>query len=70
LTFWINTRFLYVRTFGYAAKPIARSLTKKGGELHLPPEGFYVQGMEGPLVEGELERAEDWARQILDVQSK
>lgn len=55
----------FVRIFGYAAKPIANRLKRKGGELFLPPEGFYVQGMEGPLVEGELERAEAWARQIL-----
>ena len=58
----------FVRFFGYAAKPIANGLKRKRGELVLPPEGFYVQGMEGPLVEGELERAEDWARQILAAQ--
>ena len=51
-----------VRLFGYAAKPIADRLKKKGGELALPPEGFYVEGTEGPLKEGELERAADWAR--------
>jgi flavodoxin len=58
----------FVRIFGYAAKPIANRLKKKGGELVLPPEGFYVQGTEGPLVEGELERAETWAKQILAAQ--
>ena len=54
-----------VRLFGYAAEPIADRLQKKGGELAVPPEGFYVDGTEGPLTEGELERAADWARQIL-----
>jgi hypothetical protein len=29
------------------------------------PEGFYVQGTEGPLKQGELERAASWARQII-----
>ncbi|HEY47518.1 MAG: nitric oxide synthase [Anaerolineae bacterium SM23_ 63] len=58
----------FVRIFGYAAKPIGNGLKRKGGELILPPEGFYVQGMEGPLVEGEVERAENWARQILATQ--
>ena len=58
----------FVRFFGYAAKPIANGLKRKGGTLILPPEGFYVQGMEGPLVEGEIERVEDWARQILAAQ--
>lgn len=54
----------FVRIYGYAAKPISNWLKKKGGELIAPPEGFYVVGMEGPLAEGELERAVDWARQI------
>ena len=55
----------FVRIFGYAAKPIADGLKKKGGELIGPPEGFYVEGMEGPLSQGELERAEGWAKQLL-----
>ena len=50
--------------FGYAAKPIADRLEKKGGQLAVPPEGFYVTDTEGPLVEGELERAAEWARKI------
>lgn len=54
----------FVNIFGYAAKPISDSLKKKGGEMLLPPEGFYVEGMEGPLVADELERAREWARQI------
>jgi flavodoxin len=54
-----------VRMFGYAAEPIAKRLEKKGGELVIPPEGFYVEGTEGPLQEGELERAADWAKQII-----
>ena len=54
----------FVRIYGYAAKPISVRLKKKGGELIIPPEGFYVEGMEGPLVDGELERAVDWAKQI------
>jgi flavodoxin I len=52
------------KLFGYAADPIAKRLTKKGGALALPPEGFFVLGTEGPLREGELERAAAWARQI------
>jgi hypothetical protein len=49
----------------YAAKPIADALKKKGGKLMLTPEGFYVKGMEGPLLEGEIERAAAWAGQII-----
>ena len=53
-----------VKVFGYAAEPIAARLTKKGGELAVPPEGFIVEGAEGPLKAGELERAADWASRI------
>jgi flavodoxin I len=52
---------------GYAAKPIAKALVKKGGILVLPPEGFYVMEPEGPLREGETERATAWAKQILEA---
>ena len=48
--------------FGYAAPEIARSLERNGGTLLAPPEGFVVLGMEGPLKEGELERAAGWAQ--------
>lgn len=58
----------FVRLFGYAAKPISDRLEKKGGELIILPEGFYVEGVEGPLQEGELERAADWAKQIIATQ--
>jgi flavodoxin I len=54
----------FVKIFGYAAKPIADRLVKKGGELVAPPEGFYVTDTEGPLLDGELERAAAWARQV------
>ena len=53
-----------VRIFGYAAEPIANRLEKKGGHLAAAPEGFYVSDTEGPLLEGELERAADWAQEI------
>lgn len=58
----------FVSMFGYAAKPIADKLAEKGGKVIAPPEGFYVEGIEGPLQEGELERAANWARQIKAAQ--
>jgi flavodoxin len=58
----LSTR--WVRIFGYAAGRIADSLKRKGGTLIASPEGFFVKGKEGPLKEGELERAVDWAKQI------
>ncbi len=54
----------FVKIFGYAARPIADALVKKGGELVVPPEGFYVADTQGPLLDGELERAGKWAQQI------
>jgi flavodoxin len=58
----------FVRIFGYAAKPIADSLKSKGGKLIAPPEGFLVKGMEGPLKDGELERAALWAEKLANRQ--
>ncbi|MGA9347749.1 MAG: flavodoxin family protein [Anaerolineae bacterium] len=58
---------ILVNIFGYAAKPTSDRLKKKGGELIIPPEGFFVEGTEGPLKEGELERAADWAKQIMSL---
>jgi flavodoxin len=49
---------------GYAANTIAKVLIKQGGNLRVPPEGFLVTGEQGPLKEGELERAAEWARHI------
>jgi flavodoxin len=49
----------------YAAPRIAAQLEKDGATLVVPPEGFIVTDTEGPLREGELERAAAWAGQIL-----
>ena len=54
-------RFVQKRV-GWADRHIVAALTKKGGELAAPSEGFMVQDSEGPLVDGELERAAGWAR--------
>jgi flavodoxin len=54
----------FVRIFGYAAERIAKKLENKGGKLVFPAEGFYVEGMKGPLVNGEVERAEKWAEHL------
>ena len=59
---------VFVKFFGYAAKPIADRLQKKGGTLVSPPEGFYVEDTEGPLRDGELERAATWTEQLIETQ--
>lgn len=56
-------RFL-VKIFGYAAKPILKKLEKRGGEKVLEPIGFYVDDTEGPLREGEIEKAKEWISSI------
>jgi flavodoxin len=54
----------FVRIFGFAADTIAGKLRRKGATLVAPPQGFIVQGTEGPLQAGELERAAEWAKRI------
>ena len=47
---------------GYAAPIIAKKLAEKGAEIITTPEGFLVEETEGPLVEGEQERAAAWMK--------
>ena len=49
----------------YAAPRIAAVLEKAGATMVATPEGFIVTDTEGPLREGELERAAEWARGLL-----
>ena len=50
-----------------AAKRIDRKLRKLGGKRLVPPETFHVEdNHEGPLYDGEIERAKNWAGLILD----
>jgi flavodoxin I len=55
----------WVGIFGYAAGKIAKSLKKMGGNLLANPEAFFVTGTEGPLKEGEVERAGAWVKQLI-----
>lgn len=58
---------ILVKMFGYASKPIAYKLKKKGGSLIIRLEGFFVKDYKGPLKDGELERAADWAKLIMET---
>lgn len=53
---------LLAETSDFAARPIAEALRKKGGTLVLLPEPFFLEGEEGPLREGEAERAVLWGK--------
>jgi flavodoxin len=49
---------------GSAAIRIAAGLKKAGASLVVPPESFFVAKTEGPLQQGEIERAGEWAERI------
>jgi flavodoxin len=62
-----DTRYRKPRLLtGSAAGRLAKSLRQAGTDIVAPAESFFVVSREGPLQEGESERAADWARQILD----
>ncbi|NUK06844.1 flavodoxin family protein [Streptomyces lunaelactis] len=48
------------RLAGGAAHAIARRLRGHGYQLAAEPEGFIIEDTEGPLREGELDRAKAW----------
>jgi flavodoxin len=58
-----DTRFSKPRWMtGSAARVMDKKLRGIGVLPALPPESFFVDKTEGPLVSGELERAAKWAR--------
>jgi flavodoxin len=63
----VNNKFLtFMESFsGYAAEKIGKQLVNKGGNQIVKPEGFFVDGSEGPITAGELERAIAWAGKLL-----
>ncbi|NTW25677.1 MAG: flavodoxin family protein [Lentimicrobium sp.] len=63
----VNNKALnfFVYFFGYAAKPLAGKLVAKGGSPAASPEGFFVEGTNGPVSPGERERASIWAKSLV-----
>ena len=49
---------------GSAARGIAKRLRRRGFTVVADPESFFVDDAEGPLVEGELERAREWGASL------
>ena len=49
---------------GSAARGIARRLRDCGYSLAIEPQSFFVEGTQGPLEAGELERASEWGRTL------
>lgn len=49
---------------GEAAIKIANALKKAGAEIVGKPGAFFVKTKEGPMVDGEIEKAKDWAKRL------
>lgn len=49
---------------GSAARSIAKRLRRRGFELAVEPQSFFVDDAEGPLADGELERARAWGETV------
>lgn len=49
---------------GSAAHGMARRLRRRGYQLAVEPESFFVEGTEGPLEESEIERAWWWGNDL------
>lgn len=49
---------------GDAAKKIAKALENAGAEVIVEPQGFFVKGREGPLLDNEIEKASQWAKSM------
>jgi Flavodoxin len=52
---------------GSAARGIGKRLRRRGFQLAVEPESFFVEDAEGPLADGELERAREWGRTIASL---
>lgn len=53
-----------IAKLGSAALEVNEKIKRRGGIELLPPESFFVVDREGPLEDGEEQRAEEWARKI------
>jgi hypothetical protein len=49
---------------GSASHSAAKASRHHGFHEAIAPESFYVLGVEGPLVQGELERARAWGHEV------
>lgn len=49
---------------GHASRKTAKKLEKLGCEVLIEPESFYVRGYEGPLLDGEVDRARSWGEEL------
>jgi flavodoxin len=55
----------FVKMFGWAANRIEASFKEKKANSTAQPQGFFVKGGKGQLVDGEVERAATWAKSVV-----
>ena len=55
---------LLLKILGYAAAPTLALLLKKGALIAGEPLDLIVKGKQGPLLDGELDRAITWAKNL------
>lgn len=60
-----DTRVDSPRLPGSAAKAARHELRSLGFDVAIKAKSFRVHGYEGPLVDGEVERAQAWSRDLL-----
>lgn len=56
---------LLMKAIGYAAPRIDKALRAAGAEIIAEPAGFIVRDKEGPLLDGELDRAKEWMLMLI-----
>ncbi|NMC99385.1 MAG: flavodoxin family protein [Bacteroidales bacterium] len=57
---------MLLKIIGYASPKIASVVINAGGKLIVKPEGFFVEGKEGPLAANEIERIKVWGKSVAE----
>lgn len=56
---------VFEKRFGYATDTMTKKLTKKDADI-LDTKGFFVSGNEGPMNDGEFEKAQEWVSSFVN----
>lgn len=59
-----------VNKAGYASPFINKQLKSKGALVLAEPKGFLVMDKEGPIKSGEIEKAQLWTEELIEIFSK
>jgi len=63
-TFDTRLTMKFARIFGMRPFGMAKAFGERASELTSEPQGFIVKGREGPLAEGEIDRARAWGKEL------